>query len=162
MTMLEMVIATTMLTAVLTTVSVVMRTGRGAWEAHESDFTRLEAAHATVRHIVRSARQAESIVAVTSQGNPAGSLSVQMPDGQTLVWSRNGADNSVLFGAGAADQLLADGITQLTFQGYRADGLTATNTVSQIQCLLVTASVNLARDGSPSRTVRSWVTIRTW
>ncbi len=162
LTMLELLVATTMMTAVLTTVSVVMRTSRVAWEAHEADFTRMEAAYATVRHIVRATRQAESVSSVTSGENPAGSLALLMPTGETLVWTRNAANNTVLFGANTANNELATEITSLTFQGYQADGVTPTNVASEIQSLLVAASVVLPRDVNSVRTVRCWVTKRAW
>jgi len=150
------------MTMVLATISVVMRTGRIAWEAHESDFTRLEGAHATLRHIVRTARQASAVLAVTNSNNPSGSLAIRMPSGETYVWAHNSASDSVYFGVNAANSLLADHISALSFAAYEADGATPAMNVTQIQNLRVTLTVQLDRETNTSRTVSSWVWIRTW
>ena len=62
--MLELVIATSMFAIMLTAVCVILRTGRQVWEAHEAEFTLVEAAQATLRHVVRRVRQAEQVTAI--------------------------------------------------------------------------------------------------
>jgi hypothetical protein len=157
-----MIIASTLMTMVLATVSVVMRTGRAAWEAHEADFTRLAAGHATLRHIVRQVRQAEAVVSVTPASDPSGSISIRLPNDTVLAWEHDGLADSVLFGQSTADNLLADGIAQLRFQSYCADGVTPALSADQVQCLVVTLAVNLDRENNPLRTISSWVWIRSW
>jgi hypothetical protein len=155
-------IATTLMTMVLVTVSVVMRTGRLAWEAHEADSTRLTAAHATLRHMVRQVRQAEEVVTVSSPQDTSGALSVKMPGGETYVWDHDAVSNTVRFGIDSASDLLADHIVQLNLQGFRADGVTPAVTVDELQCLRITVATELPRDTNPLRTVSSWVWIRSW
>lgn len=162
LTVLELVIATTMLSMVLATISVVMRTSRAAWEAHEADFTRLEAAHATLRHIVRLARQAEAVTAISAANDQSGALTLRMPTGELLAWDHDGNTGTMYFGVNSATDLLSDGITTFNVRGYRADGVTATSQLDQIQCLLLTLTVTLPRDVQATRTLRSWVTIRAW
>ena len=85
MTLLELVIASTMLAVVLASVGVVMRTGRLAWEAHSNDYTRVEAAHAVIRHIVRSVRQAARVDSVTPSVDDSGRLALKLTDGSVVV-----------------------------------------------------------------------------
>jgi len=157
-----MIIASTLMTMVLATVSVVMRTGRAAWEAHEADFTRLTAGHATLRHIVRQVRQAESVLAITPATDNSGSISIRLANDNVLVWDHDSLTDRVLFGQNAADNLLAEGIEQLSFQGLCADGITPAATADEVQCVIVTLAVNLPRDTNSLRTISSWVWIRTW
>jgi len=162
MSLLELVIATSLMTMVLATISVVMRTGRAAWEAHEGDFTRLEAAHATVRHIVRLARQAEDVLAVSPSTDSSGSLSIRMPTGEIYFWDHDANTSTVHFGQNVANNLLADNINQLSFAAYEADGVTPASAVDDIQCLRVTVTVLLPRETNAPRSVTSWVWVRAW
>ncbi len=162
MSFLELILASTLLTTVVVSAAVVLRGMHGAWLAHEADSTRIQAAHATWRHVARRCRQAQAVVAVTAAGNAAGSLSLAMPDGSTHVWTRNNATNEVLYGVGAATDLLAEEITELSFTGYQADGVTVTATPSEIRSLKCQVRVNLPRDSGGSRTVAGWVWLRSW
>ena len=154
-TLLEMVIASSMLALVLTSISVVMRSGRGAWEAHEADFTRIQAAHATVRHLVRNVRQAKEVVAIDS-----GSISLLMQDGDILVWDHDSGSDQVNYGVTSATNLLAPDITGLRFEGFEADGVTPTTV--DVQCLRIEVTFDLPVATNPQRTVSSWAWVRTW
>ena len=83
--LLEMVIAMTLLSIVMTAAAVVLRTGRDAWAAHENDHVRIRTAHASVRHIVRSVREATEIVTVTTGVTTNSRLTVRLNDGDTLT-----------------------------------------------------------------------------
>ena len=159
-TLLEMVIASSMLALVLTSISVVMRSGRGAWEAHEADFIRIQAAHATVRHLVRNVRQADEVVAVSASTDNSGSISLLMQDGDTLVWDHDSGTNQVNFGVTSATNLLAPDITGLRFEGFEADGVTPTTV--DVQCLRIEVTFDLPVATNPQRTVSSWAWVRTW
>lgn len=162
MSLLELVIASTMLALVLTSISVVLRTSRGAWEAHEADFTRLENLHGTLRHIVREARQAKSVSGISAASNNAGSLSLLMPNGETHVWQHDNANQRVNFGLTTADQLLANQINSLTFSAYKADGTTLTTNPADIRSIKVQATTQLPRETNGLKTASSWVWIRSW
>jgi hypothetical protein len=162
MTLLELMLATAMLTTVLTAVSVLVRGTYNVWNAHEGDLERIEALHAAVRHLVRNMRQASSVAAITAKTNTAGSLSLVMTNGQTWVWSRNSGTNQVLFGVTTATNLLAENITELSFTAYEADGTTETTTVADIQLIKVTAKTVLPRDANTNRTVTCFGWVRAW
>jgi type II secretory pathway pseudopilin PulG len=161
LSLLEMVIASSMLALLLTSMSVVLRTGRQAWEAHEADYIRIEALHSTLRHIVRQIRAADAVTAISASNVNNGSLSLRMDDGSIQAWLRDNSNN-VWSGITTANQLLGTGITQLRFEGLRADGVTPTTTVSQIQCIRVTAQVQLPRETGGAKSASSLAWIRSW
>ena len=162
MTLLELIIATSMLAMLLTSVSIVIRGVRASWDAHEADYVRIEAAHSTLRHIVRTIRAAEAVTAVTPETNNSGSLSVRMPNGDTLVWAHDAVNNRVNYGVTAASNLLASEITGLRFRSRRADATTAAATPGDTQCLQIEVTVQLPREANGQRIVTSWAWVRSW
>ncbi len=162
MTLLELVIASAMMATLLTAVTLVLRTGRQAWEAHEADYTRLEGLHATLRHMVRQVRQADAVTAVSAASDNSGALTLSMPDGSIVAWDHDGPTNTVKCGVTTADQLLASNITGLMIVGYKPDGVTATTVPSEIQSLKISATVQLPRETNATRTYSSWAWIRSW
>jgi type II secretory pathway component PulJ len=162
MTLLEVILATTLLATLLTAVGMILRTGHTAWSAHEQDMTQLEAAAGTVRHISRQVRQASAVVSISSAGGDSGSLSLLMPTGEIFVWDHNSATAEVRFGVGVASDLLAEGITGLQFTAYQADGTTPTAAPAEIRSIVCRADVELGHEAGGSRSFicRSW--IRAW
>ena len=159
MTLLEVTIATTMMTTMVLAVSLIVRTGYTAWLAEEADAAKVEAAQAVVRHILRKARQAESVMNVSLPSEPAGNLSLLMPSGQKLVWARNAATDEVNFGLGTASDLLGEGISDLRFIAYKADGVTTTVVGDEVQAIKCSASVTTP---TGTRTATSWAWLRSW
>ncbi len=163
MTLVELVIASTMLAMMMTSIAVVMRTGRQAWEAHESDYVRIEAAHATLRHVVREIRQADAVSAISLATNNSGALSLAMPNGDTKSWDHDNATNRVNYGVNVTPvDLLADQIVGLRFSGFRADGTTAATTTAEVQCIRIDVTIQLPREVGGERVVSSWAWIRSW
>ena len=162
MTLLELVIASSMMAVLLTAATLVLRTSRQAWEAHEGDYTRLEGLHATLRHMVRQVRQADAVTAISAAGDNSGTLTLAMPDGSTVAWDHDGATSTVRCGVTTADQLLSTNITGLNIVGYKPDGVTATTVPSEIQNLKVSVTVQLPRETNATRTYSSWAWIRSW
>jgi len=162
LSLLELVIASSMLAVLLVAVGVVLRTGRQAWEAHEADYTRLEALHATVRHIVRHVRQADAVTEITAGSDASGRIGLQMSDGTIYVWDHDSLTNRVNHGVTIPGQLLATNITSLRFTGYLADGVTTTTTPALVQSILIEAGTQLPRETGGAKTVTSWAWIRSW
>jgi len=162
MSLLELVIATTMLAMIVATVSVVMRTSRLAWEAHEAAKNRIEAAHATVRHIVRRARQATGVVAITPSTDNSGQVSLRMPNLSVEVWDHDDVAMTVKYGVTTAANLLANNITGLRFTGYEADGTTLSTTAADTRAIKLEVTVQLPVETGGTRTIQSWVWIRSW
>ncbi len=162
MTLLELVIASSMMAVLLTAATLVLRTSRQAWEAHEGDYTRLEGLHATLRHMVRQVRQADAVTVISAAGDNSGALTLAMPDGSTVAWDHDGATTTVKCGVTTADQLLSTNITGLNSVGNKPDGVTATTVPSEIQNLKVSVTVQLPRETNATRTYSSWAWIRSW
>lgn len=160
--MLELVIATSMLAIVLTTVGVLLRTGRLAWEAHTADYSRIESAHATVRHIVRQLRQAVSVVSITPSTDNSGQLAIKLQNGTTAVWDHDSSTNVVNYGITTPSGLLATDITGLRFTGYAADGTTVTTDPAVVQAIRVNVTIQLPIEVNGTRVVSSWAWIRSW
>jgi type II secretory pathway component PulJ len=162
MTLLELVIASSMMALLLTAVTLLLRTSRQAWEAHAENYTRLEGLHATLRHIVRQVRQADAVTAVSTATDNSGGLTLAMPDGSSVAWDHDGTTNTVKSGITTADQLLANNITGLNIVGYKADGVTPTAVPAEIQSLRIAVTVQLPREQFATRTYSSWAWIRSW
>lgn len=162
MTLLELILATTLLTTLVAAVGIVIRTSHAAWTAQHEDTARIAAANATARHVVRRVRQAQAVAAISDPADTSGSLSLSMPSGETLVWAHDPAAQQVDFGVTAADNLLGEGITELRLIGYRADALTQTTVPAEIRAVECRLTVELPHDGGGTRTVSCWAWLRSW
>ncbi len=161
LSLLEMMAATAIMATLTASVVVVMNTGYAAWTAREADIDVLENGYGVIRHFVRQMRQATNVSAITAVGNTQGSLSLTTVAGATCVWARDASSN-VYYNNGTSNQLLAKGINSLTFTGYKADGVTATTTVTDIQVVQCQLQVTLPRGAGVTRTLSTRAWIRTW
>lgn len=158
--LLELIVAMSLLTVVMTATSSVLRTSRQVWEAHEADLTRLQSAHAVVRHIVREAREAREVVSVDADQPAGAALTVRLPDGDELSWRHDSRSNQVLFrqtSVSATSQVVADQIDSLEFRPVLIDGSDfQPDRADRIQELTVLAGVTLPRESAtPRRAVAS-------
>src|SRR5262245_36615118 len=132
LSLLEMMAAMAIMSTVTAAVVVVMNTGFSAWKAQEADIDVLENGYGVLRHFARQLRQSTSIAAITAAGNTTGSLSFVIASGATCTIARN-ASSDVYYDNGTSNQLLAKRIDSMTLTGYKADGVTTTTTVADIQ-----------------------------
>ena len=160
--MLELIIASSLLTTIVTASAVVMRAANTAWQSHLDDYTRIEAAQAAVRQMVRNLRQSASVTSITAANNTTGSLAVVSSSGATYTWTRDNSTNNLNFNNGSGSNLLAENITSLTLTGYQEDGATATTTVALIHSIKIFATVQLPHDSNVTRTFSSWAWLRPW
>jgi type II secretory pathway pseudopilin PulG len=162
MSLLEMMTATTIMATLMATVVVVVRSGYATWNAQEADIDRLENAYGVLRHIAQQLRQANSVTAISAAASTNGSMSFLPASGATRTWSYNSGTSEVNFNNGTSNQALAKTINSLNFVGYKADGVTATTTVDDIQMVKCTVSVTLPRGGGVTKTVSCRAWIRSW
>ncbi|MAD80749.1 MAG: hypothetical protein CMJ50_07895 [Planctomycetaceae bacterium] len=162
MSLLELVIATSMLAMVLAAVSMILRTSRQAWEAHRGDYARIEAAHATLRHLVREVRQADAVTSISLATDNSGQLGLLMPTGVTRLWDHDDSDDTVNFTGTSGSGLLANDITGLRLTGFKANGTTATTVADEVQFLKIDVTVELPREMNGTRVVSSYVWVRAW
>lgn len=164
MTLLEVMAATTIMATLMASVVVLVRSSYAVWQAHEADMEAAETAYATLRHVVRNGRQATQVAAISSAASTSGNLALLMDTGETLLWEHSSPEQEVRFGSlpGTADQILAGGVSQLSFLGYEADGSTVTSVLDDIRAIKVTVQVTMPAGGGTTRSVSSWVWLRTW
>lgn len=146
--LLELLVAMTLLVSVVTAVSVLLRVNYDTWLDHRSDNLRHEAAAGVLRHMVRQVRQCQEVSAISAATDTSGTISVLMPSGDTVVWDHSGSN--VLYGTTTANQMLGNNITWLTIVGYQQDGITPTTTPADIHRVQISVGYSL-----PSRTVSS-------
>jgi len=162
MTLLELIVATTLMTVMVATVAVVLRTGHVAWKAQQGDAVKIMAANATVRHIVRRVRQARAVTSITPAGSVTGKLSLLMPSGETMTWDHNVGQKEVSFKISGPNNVLSTGITELNFTGYEADGTTETTVAEDVHSVKCRVAVELPRDANGTRIVSCWAWLRSW
>jgi prepilin-type N-terminal cleavage/methylation domain-containing protein len=159
--LLEMMAATAIMATATAATIVAMNTGYAVWTAQEADIDALENGYGVLRHFARQMRQATTVTAITASGNTLGSLSFTTAAGATCTWARS-ASNDVYYNNGTSNQLLAKGITSLTFTGYEADGITATTTLTEIQTIQCQLQITLPRGGGVTRTLSTRAWVRSW
>jgi len=158
--LLELVLVVGVMGVVAVGSSMFLRMGRETWDELESDHSRLTAAHATVRHIVRKIRQAKAVSAITPSGDASGSLTLTMADDSNVTYSLSGTTVSMTIDGGAS--LVAENIEELSFTAYAGDGITETSIVDDIRLIKCTAKVNLVREGGAARIVECTGWLRAW
>src|SRR5205085_594377 len=120
----------------LTTASfALVRTANNAWLRHRDDTARRREATMAMQHIMRRVRQATRVTAITTSGDVVGGLTLLASGGTSAIWARNSGTNQVLYGTTSASNLLATGITELSFVGLKANGTTATTQADLIHAV---------------------------
>jgi type II secretory pathway pseudopilin PulG len=158
--LLELLVTATMMATIVTAASMILRSVQTSWAMHVSDQSKLNSAYATLRHITRGVRQGEAVTAISAPGNTTGNLTVLHASGNSVAWQLSGT--TVNYGITTPTSLLADGVSELTFVGYKADGVTTTTTPSEVQSVLCTVKVSLQRSATPTRTLSTRVWMRAW
>jgi prepilin-type N-terminal cleavage/methylation domain-containing protein len=160
--LLEMMAATTIMALVMGSVVVVVRSSYAVWNAYEQDIDIAENAYAVLRHFVREMRQAQGVTAITAASNSAGSLSFSTAGGAVHALSRNGGSSDITHNNGTTSNLLARSVDAMSFVGYKADGITPTTAVSDIQSVRCTVEVTLPRGGGTPRSMSTIAWVRSW
>lgn len=162
-TLVELIAATAIMAVLTTSSFALVRTANDAWRRHQSDSQQRQEAIAAVQHIVRRVRQATQVTAISTAADSSGYLTLQMADGTASLWDHNGGANEVLYGTIAPNNLLAQSITQMTFTGLSANGLTPTIDVAKIHAVRCQVTYALSRpSGSTNETVSCVAWLRAW
>lgn len=152
-TLLEVVVTIGLMSITITSICLLLRSSAAMWEAFDSDHGRLEEAHHTVRHFIRGLRQADSVVSISAATNTNGTITLNDVDGVPITWARV-SDQIQYTSASSAGNVLASKITELSFLGLKADGVTATTVPDEIRSVRITVTVALDREAGSSRTIR--------
>jgi len=162
--LLEMIIAMSLLSVVMGAVTTVLRTGSQALEASEVDQSMTRTAHATVRHIVRLVREASDVISITSGETTNSRLEVRLPDGDRLIWQHDAPTRQVFFtrtSVALQASLLATDIEQLVFHAGQVDqSAFSANRLDRVQLLKIEAVYRLPRDTSATQRAIGQVWLR--
>lgn len=159
-TLLELAVVLSLMGVVLTSLVALLRCSAATWEACDSDHTRLEVAHGVIRHFVRGLRQATAVEAITTPQSVAGDVTLSTLDGHEIRWRLDSNTQTVSFLVDGSPSELAQPITELSFEGLKADG-TPTQVPAEIRAIRAMITVSLDRDQNQTRTIRCTGWIRT-
>lgn len=178
LTLLELIIASAMIAVVMTSVSLVLRTARTSWEASDGDYSSMHHAMTVARHFVRQCREGRMVHELGAGGK---SVTVQKSSGEILRWEYSASDSSVTLvylqptvtvPLGTAIPVssmnvvnkvpLAYEISDLSFIGYEADGVTTTTNPEDMQLLEIRLTVPTPSKSTPMTTLSSHVWVRSW
>ncbi len=161
MTLLEVMAAATITASMMASTVVLLRSSYAVWRAHDEDHEQAENAHAVLRHIVRSLRQASAVTSITDPSDDAGEIGFVTAAGTKIVYTAD-APGAVWRWTypGPVASALAPNIDSLVFAGYEADGVSLAATPDEVQLVKVTARTTMptgaARTVSCSAWIRSW------
>ena len=162
-TLVEMIAATAILATLTTASFALVRTANDAWRRHRDDSLQRAQATAALQHIVRRIRQATQVTAISTSADMSGYLTLQMADGTSARWDHNGGTSQILYGAGAANNLLAEGITATNFVGLTANGLATTTEPAKIHAVRCLVTYSLSRPSGPvTEAVSCLAWLRAW
>lgn len=163
-TLLELVISSSLLAVVATSLGLVLRTSRLAWEMNDTEYTAHHHAQTLVLHILRQAREAKRVTQISS-----GSLSIEDRNSNLVTWTHQSIGSSgrngtvaVSFGSSGEQHPVAYEIHNLTFIGLEADGTTPTTLPERVRALNISATVNIPGSSLPQQTYSSVVWVRAW
>lgn len=161
--LLELTVTMTMLAIISTASMSLVRTSYTAWNRHDDDLSQRREALALQRHLSRHIRQATSVMEMSNSSDVSGNISLLMSTGDIYVWDHNATTKQVLFGVGSATSVLAQGIEELSFTGFGADGTSEVTDVGLIHAITPTLEYNLERPaGTVSYTTSCQSWIRSW
>ncbi|TWT89920.1 hypothetical protein Mal64_03020 [Pseudobythopirellula maris] len=159
--LLEMMLATTLSAALVTSTVVVLRSSYAVWTLHQGDAEQAEQASAVLRHLTRACRQADMVVSISASGDPAGSLEVLTKSGDTIGWELDSDTVNYSSQAAGTTSPLAFGIDTLTFEGLLADGSTTADDPSEVQAIRCSVGTTIPSSGA-TRTIGSTLWMRSW
>lgn len=163
-TLLELVISSSMLAILATSLGLVLRTSRTAWESGDSHYAAQQHAQSVVMHFVRQARETRGVLSISSSR-----IQLEQRDGGTMEWSLQpvgptGQPGTIMvnYSSPAQEIPLAYGVSNLSFSGFEADGVTPSSQVNKIRLVEVRATINVVGSAVAQQTFSSRVWIRAW
>jgi prepilin-type N-terminal cleavage/methylation domain-containing protein len=162
-TLIEAIAATAIMATLTTASFTLVRTANTAWLRHRNDSGQRREAVVAMQHIMRNVRQASRVTAISTAADTSGAVSLLTPAGVVAQWDHNSGTNQVLYGTASPTNLLATGITELTFVGLKADGATATTQTDLIHAIRSTIKYTIARPtGTATETLSATGWLRAW
>ena len=150
MTLLETILAMTLMTVVSLLGAQAVRISWQAWEIQDERSDRFQYLGGVLAHITRHLRMARSVVDVSDAADTSGSLAITLPDDSVVKWDHKDDTRRVFYGvADPPTDLLAKRIDELTFECFELDGVTPTTVPADVRMIRTTASITLPVQGTP-------------
>ncbi len=150
MTLLETVLAMSLLSMISLLGAAAVRTSWQAWDIQDRRSDTLQHLDGVLTHITRHLRSARNVVSVTSPTDTSGRLEITAPDDSVLKWAHDNANRLVLYGLEVIPtELLATSIDSLKFECFQIDGVTPTTAPADIRMIRTTVSVTIPVQGTP-------------
>ena len=148
MTLLESVIALSIVSIVFAVILPQFRNIYAAWDSRISNGETLQNARVLTEHINRNIQKAVKIVAVSNSSDSTGYIEFEDADGNTMRYDVAG-DNYIQFGPAGNLATLAGPVSQLQFACYALDDLTSPITDAD-SIRYITAEVTLTNPSAAS------------
>ncbi len=149
MTLLETMLAMSLLTMIALLGAQGLRTTWQAWDMQDNRSTKYQFLEGTLAHITKHLRSARDIVAISAATDTSGSLTIALPDATVVTWDHDAALHRVRYGATPPGDLLANDIDTLKFEGFEIDGITPTVVPADIRMIRTTASFTVPVQNVP-------------
>ncbi len=160
MTLVEMVVATSIMAVVMTVVVPIVVGVRNTWEAGQSGAESVQNERILADHLYRHLATATAVTAVSASTETAGYIQFTSSDGSTYRY-QIGSDDYVQFGPVGSLANLAGPVSQLQFAGYSADDFTTPATdAASIRLVQVQATFPKSKGVGRDRTLSSAVYLR--
>ena len=143
LSLLEMMAATTIMAALMTSRDRGDPVGLRRLECPGRRHRRSENAYGVLRHFVQQMRQADCRHGDFRASDTTGDLSFTHGDRHHAIVEPQQRHVASDFNNGTTSNILAKTINQMTFVGYEADGVTTTTVVDDIQVVKCTVQVTL-------------------
>lgn len=150
MTLLETVLAMTLLSMIALTGAQAVRMSWQAWDVQDRRSDMLQQLGGVLTHITRLTRGARAIVSVSGPTETSGNLEITLPDDSVVKWYHDSIDSTVRYEIGGVNpgELVATGIDSLKFECFQIDGVTPTVVLADIRMIRVTTSVTIPVQGT--------------
>ncbi|MCH7719630.1 MAG: hypothetical protein IH988_01385 [Planctomycetes bacterium] len=161
MTLLETVLAMTLLSLISVLGAQVVRTSWQAWDIQDRRSDTFQHLNGVLTHVTRHLRMCRSVFAVSGPIDTSGNLEIKLPDDSMVKWFHDAPNRVVRYEINGVTptHLLATGIDALKFECFQIDGVTTTTVPGDIRMIRTTATVTIPVQGTPF-TLSSTVWIR--
>ena len=149
MTLLEAVLAMTILTTISLLGAEALRTTWQSWDIQDKRSEQLQHLEGALSHITRQLRTARNVVLVTPSTDNSGAIHITLPDTTVVEWNHDEITNEINYTANLSTSLLAAGIDELKFECYEIDGTTLTTNVPDIRTIRTTVTVIIPVQNTP-------------
>ncbi|MFQ5805347.1 MAG: hypothetical protein ACE5I3_02725 [Phycisphaerae bacterium] len=161
MTLLETLLALSLMSLISVLGAQIVRTSWQAWDVQDRRSDMLQHLGGTLAHVTRHLRMCRNVLYVSGPTDTSGNLEITLPDDSVVKWYHDNVDRVVRYeiNGTAPTHLLATGIDSLKFECFKIDGVTPTTVPADVRMIRTTASVTVPVQGTPF-TLSSTVWIR--